>query len=59
MLTPSEIASFDESEDTAELLRALPDLRDNLNFARNDEELGLRSLLDWPDPNPPARGNVA
>lgn len=58
MLTPSEIC-FDEEDDAAELLRALPDIRQNLDFPRRDEELGLRSLLEWPDPVPRGRVKAA
>lgn len=53
MLQPDEIFPFDEGEDPAELLRALPEIRDNVAPAPRDEELGLRSLLDWKEPMPP------
>ena len=55
MLRPDEIALLDEGEDTAELLRALPEIRHNLSPALEDDELGLRSLLDWSEPRPPSR----
>jgi hypothetical protein len=54
MLRPDEIFPLDEGEDPAELLRVLPEIRHNLETAPRDEELGLRSLLDWPEPSPPA-----
>ncbi|HEY0464554.1 MAG TPA: hypothetical protein VGC79_10110 [Polyangiaceae bacterium] len=54
MLQPDEIFALDEGEDTAELLRALPEIRHNLDPAPRDEELGLRALLDWPEPRPRA-----
>jgi hypothetical protein len=53
MLQPDEIFPFDEGEDSAELLRALPEIRHNVAPAPRDEELGLRSLLDWKEPMPP------
>jgi hypothetical protein len=52
MLQNDELFSLDESEDTLELLRALPEIRHNLSTAAKDE-LGLRSLLDWADSDPP------
>lgn len=54
MLKPDEIFPFDEDEDPAELLRALPEIRHNAAPAFRDEELGLRSLLDWKEPVRPA-----
>ena len=54
MLQPDEIFLLDEGEDPAELLRALPEIRHNLTPAPRDEELGLRALLDWREPSPPA-----
>ncbi len=54
MLHPDEIASLEEGEDAAELLRALPEIRHNLSPALEDGELGLRSLLDWSEPRPPS-----
>lgn len=38
----------DDVEDSDELLRALPEIRQGLETA-TDEELGLRSLLERPD----------
>lgn len=55
MLQPDEIFSFDEDEDPAELLRALPEIRHNLSPAPREEELGLRALLDWREQSPPVR----
>jgi len=52
MLQTDEMFSLDDSEDTLELLRTLPEIRHNLSAASNDE-LGLRSLLDWSESNPP------
>jgi hypothetical protein len=36
------------------LLRALPEVRHNLGPALSDDELGLRSLLAWPEATPPS-----
>jgi hypothetical protein len=58
MLIPSQL-DFDEDEDVAELLRALPEVRENLGSGRRDEELGLRSLLEWPNPAPRTRTKAA
>ena len=55
MLKPDDFSFFAESEDSAELLRTLPEIRHNLEFAPSDEELGLRALLEWPEPRPPSR----
>jgi hypothetical protein len=49
MLHPDDIPSFDDVEDPAELVRALPEIRQNLAHAVKDDELGLRSLLEWPE----------
>jgi len=54
MLLADEISSLEEGEDTAELLRALPEIRHNLGQPLEDDELGLRSLLDWSEPRPPS-----
>lgn len=54
MVYPDEFTSIEEGEDTAELLRALPEIRHNLDSALEDDELGLRSLLDWPGHRPPS-----
>ncbi|HEX2876764.1 MAG TPA: hypothetical protein VHP33_36180 [Polyangiaceae bacterium] len=54
MLKPDDFSFLAEDEDSAELLRALPEIRHNLEPAPRDEELGLRALLDWPEPSPPA-----
>jgi hypothetical protein len=54
MLDPEDITSLEDGEDTAELLRALPEIRHNLGAALEDDELGLRSLLDWPGHRPPS-----
>lgn len=54
MLQSDEIFSLDEGEDTAALLRSLPEIRYNVGPGRRDDELGLRSLLDWPEPRPPS-----
>jgi len=54
MLKPDDFSFFDEGEDTSQLLRALPEIRHNLEPALRDDELGLRALLDWPEPSPPA-----
>ena len=54
MVNPDEITLFEEGEDTAALLRALPEIRHNLGPALEDDELGLRSLLDWSEPHPPS-----
>jgi hypothetical protein len=54
MLRPDEIYPFDEAEDPAELMRALPEIRHNVAPTPSDEELGLRSLLDWKERIPPA-----
>ncbi len=48
MLSPDELLLIDETEDPADLLRALPEIRHSLEHSR-DDELGLRSLLEWPD----------
>ena len=55
MLKPDDFFFLDEGEDTSELLRALPEIRHNLEPAPRDDELGLRALLDWPAPSPSAR----
>ena len=55
MLTPDDFSFLAEDEDSAaELLRALPEIRHNLESAPRDDELGLRALLEWPEPSPPA-----
>jgi hypothetical protein len=54
MLQPDDIFPFDQDEDPAELLRAFPEIRHNVVPATRDEELGLRSLLDWKEPMAPA-----
>ena len=54
MLNPDDFSFFAEGEDSAELLRALPEIRHNLELEPADDELGLRALLDWPEPRPPA-----
>ena len=54
MLESDEVFPFDERDDPAELLPALPEIRHNLGFAPRDEELGLRSLLEWKEPTAPA-----
>jgi hypothetical protein len=54
MLKPDDFSFFDEGEDAAELLRALPEVRHNLEPAPRDDELGLRALLEWPASKPPA-----
>lgn len=48
MLKPDEFLLGDESEDPAEVLRAVPEIRYNLELEPRDDELGLRSLLEWP-----------
>lgn len=55
MLQSDDLFSLGEGEDTAALLRSLPEIRHNLGFHRPDDELGLRSLLDWREPRPPSR----
>jgi hypothetical protein len=59
MLKPDDFSFLAEGEDAAELLRALPEIRHNLEPTPRDDELGLRALLDWPEPSPPARVNDA
>jgi hypothetical protein len=59
MLKPDDFSFLAEGEDSAELLRVLPEIRHNLESAPRDEELGLRALLEWPEPSPPARGHHA
>ncbi len=59
MLKPDQVFPFDEDEDPAELLRALPEIRHNRAPAARDEELGLRSLLDWKEPMAPAWAHPA
>ena len=54
MLKPDDFSFLDETDDAAELLRALPEIRHNLEPAARDDELGLRALLEWPEPNPSA-----
>jgi hypothetical protein len=54
MLHPDDISAIEEGEDTADLLRALPEIRHNVGPALGDDELGLRSLLDWSDRRPPS-----
>ena len=54
MLKPDDFSFLDESEDSAELLRALPEIRHNLESAPRDEELGLRALLEWRELRRPA-----
>ena len=49
MLEPDDLLSFDDVEDPADLLRALPEIRHNLAPLARDDELGLRSLLEWPE----------
>lgn len=53
MLKPDDFSFLGEGEDSAELLRALPEIRHNLDHPTRDDELGLRALLDWPEPSPP------
>jgi len=53
MLKPDDFSFLDDGEDTSQLLRALPEIRHNLDPAPRDDELGLRALLAWPEPNPP------
>lgn len=53
MLKPDDFSFLAEDEDSAELLRALPEIRHNLEPMPRDE-LGLRALLEWPEPHPPA-----
>lgn len=55
MLKPDDFSFLADDEDSAELLRALPEIRHNLEPAPRGEELGLRALLDWPEPSPPPR----
>jgi hypothetical protein len=54
MLHPDDISLLEEDEDTADLLRALPEIRHNLGPILEDDELGLRSLLEWPERRPPS-----
>jgi hypothetical protein len=54
MLKPDDFSFLAEDEDSAELLRALPEIRHNLEPTQRDDELGLRALLEWPEPHPPA-----
>lgn len=54
MLKPDDFSFLDEDEDAAELLRVLPEIRHNLEPSPTDDELGLRALLEWSEPNPPA-----
>lgn len=54
MMQPDETFFFDDGEDPTELLRARPEIRQNLGRRLQDDELGLRSLLDWADPSPPS-----
>lgn len=54
MLKPDDFSFLAEDEDPAELLRALPEIRHNLEYAPRDEELGLRALLERPEPSPSA-----
>lgn len=57
MLDSDDFFAFDEVEEPAALLRALPEIRQNLRPSRQDDELGLRALLEaspangW-DPEP-------
>jgi hypothetical protein len=53
MLKPDDFSFLYEAEDASELLRALPEMRHNLEPAPRDDELGLRALLAWPEPSPP------
>ena len=55
MLKPDDFSVLYEAEDASELLRALPEMRHNLEPSPRDDELGLRALLAWPEPSPPAR----
>lgn len=54
MLKPDDFSAVDEGEDAAELLRMLPEIRHHLDASPRDDELGLRSLLDWREPSRPA-----
>jgi hypothetical protein len=55
MLQFDELSAFDQCEDPADLLRALPEIRHNLELVPRTDELGLRSLLDWPEASAPSR----
>jgi hypothetical protein len=48
MLHANDTFSLDEIEDPSDLLRALPEIRQNLQPMARDDELGLRTLLEWP-----------
>jgi hypothetical protein len=54
MLKPEDFSFLDEGEDTTELFRSLPEIKENLDPAPRDDELGLRALLEWPAPRSPA-----
>jgi hypothetical protein len=49
MLRPEDTWFLDEAiDDTAELAKVLPDIRQHLVHPHDDEDLGLRSLLEQP-----------
>ena len=54
MLKPDDFSFLSEGEDSAELMRALPEIRHNLEPTPKDDELGLRALLEWAPPSSPA-----
>jgi hypothetical protein len=50
MLKPVDLSFMDEaSDDPAELLKALPEIRQEVASAAADDDLGLRSLLERPE----------
>jgi hypothetical protein len=50
MLKPVDLTFMDEAaEDPAELLRALPEIGQELAAAPLDDDLGIRSLLERPE----------
>jgi hypothetical protein len=51
MLKPVDLSFMDESaeDDPAELLKALPEIRNEVAATPADEDLGLRSLLERPE----------
>lgn len=60
MLRPDDPWFLDEDIDEfAEMLKALPEIRQHLTPAAPEEELGLRSLLERPDTLRPARPQAA
>jgi len=49
MLKPDDFLLTEEGDDPAEVLRALPEIRQGLELPPHDGELGLRSLLERPE----------